>query len=135
MNELTDDQIDALLVAHGKGDDGFHQFARTVIAAHEALRQAGQEPYGWQVAGTRELYTGRYAEIDARASAASIGGVCRAFPLYTAPQSTTPSGYVLVPLEPTPEMLTDTYGLGEKEAVRMYGDMLAAAPRHVAQVK
>lgn len=47
--------------------------------------QVGQEPFGWQVAGTHELHRGRYAELDARASAKSIGGTCMAFPLYTAP--------------------------------------------------
>lgn len=39
-NELTPEEIDDLLVLHGKGDDGFHSFAKAVIAAHEAKRQA-----------------------------------------------------------------------------------------------
>lgn len=31
---LTDEHIDNLLVAHGKGDDGFHSFARAIEKAH-----------------------------------------------------------------------------------------------------
>jgi hypothetical protein len=31
--ELSDGDIDALLVKHGKGDDGFRSFARAIIAA------------------------------------------------------------------------------------------------------
>lgn len=49
-NELTDAAIDALLVAHGKGDDGFHGFARAVIAAHEVLQDDasfGQDAYSF----------------------------------------------------------------------------------------
>lgn len=41
-----------------------------------------QTPYGWQVAGTCELHTGEFAEIDAKASARRIGGTCTAFPLF-----------------------------------------------------
>ena len=40
--------------------------------------------YGWQVAGTRDLHTGDFAETNAKAEAKHIGG--HAFPLYTAPQ-------------------------------------------------
>lgn len=39
--ELTDAALDALLIAHGKGDDGFHGFARAAIKAHEALQALG----------------------------------------------------------------------------------------------
>ncbi|WP_025917528.1 hypothetical protein [Herminiimonas sp. CN] len=31
--ELSDAEIDALLVKHGKGDDGFHAFARAILSA------------------------------------------------------------------------------------------------------
>lgn len=37
---MTGEQIDALLVKHGKGEDGFHSFARALIAAHEAAKPA-----------------------------------------------------------------------------------------------
>ena len=52
MNELTDEQIDALLVLHGKGDDGFHSFARGAIAADRALqasRVAVPATDGWKL--------------------------------------------------------------------------------------
>ena len=39
-----------------------------------------------------------------------------------------PPGYVLVPIEPTQEMLEDTYGLGQKELSRLWDGMIAAAP-------
>lgn len=39
---LTDEQIDNLLVAHGKGDDGFRSFARAIEKEHGILG-AGNE--------------------------------------------------------------------------------------------
>lgn len=60
--------------------------------------KAEQEPYGWQVAGTRELHTGEHAEADARASAKRVGGTCTAFPLYTAPQPVARAAQSIVPV-------------------------------------
>ena len=94
MTELTDEQISHIwdtyvgepTISRPLDSSDKLAFARAVIADHEAQRQDGQEPYGWQVAGTRELHTGEFAEIDAKAEAKCIGGTCKAFPLYTAPQ-------------------------------------------------
>ena len=55
--ELTDGQIDALLVLHGKGDDGFHSFARGAIAADRALQAS------------------RVAELEAQLESVGAGGV------------------------------------------------------------
>jgi hypothetical protein len=54
MNELTDDQIVkiaeremGLIHAGTVGDSNLEDFARAIIAADRALRQAGQEPAGY----------------------------------------------------------------------------------------
>ncbi len=36
------------------------------------------------------MWTGEFAEIDAKAEAARCGGSCYAYPLYTAPPTLTP---------------------------------------------
>lgn len=95
MNELTDEQIDALLVLHGKGDDGFHSFARGAIAADRALQ----------------------------ASRVAVPAT---------------DGWVLVPLEPTAEMLqagqdtpvSESDEDAPEDYKAVYRAMLAAAPRH-----
>ena len=46
--------------------------------------------YGWKVYGVNTLFTGEYAEHDAKAEAKRIGGTCIAFPLYTRPQAREP---------------------------------------------
>ena len=108
MSELTDEQIKETLIAAGyvpqwpSGDihPAAYAGARAIIAADRAQRQAGQELYGWQVAGTRSLHTGEFAEADAKAEAARIGWMGQAFPLYTAPPAAqVPEGYELKPTE------------------------------------
>ena len=98
MNELTDGQIDALLVLHGKGDDGFHSFARGAIAADRALQ----------------------------ASRVAVPAT---------------DGWVLVPLEPTAEMLqagqdapvSESDEDAPEDYKAVYRAMLAAAP-HPQQI-
>ena len=49
-----------------------------------------QEPYGWKVYGVSTLFTGKFAEDDAKAEAKRIGGTCIAFPLYTSKPASKP---------------------------------------------
>ncbi len=49
-----------------------------------------QEPYGWKVYGVSTLFTGKFAEDDAKAEAKLIGGTCIAFPLYTSKPASKP---------------------------------------------
>ena len=49
-----------------------------------------QQPYGWKVYGVNSLFTGKFAEEDAKAEAKRIGGTCIAFPLYTSPPASKP---------------------------------------------
>ena len=49
-----------------------------------------QEPYGWKVYGVNTLFTGKFAEDDAKAEAKRIGGTCIAFPLYTSRPASKP---------------------------------------------
>lgn len=51
-----------------------------------------QEPYGWKVYGVNSLFTGKFAEDDAKAEAKRIGGTCIAFPLYTSPPANANAG-------------------------------------------
>ena len=149
MNELTDEQIDALLVLHGKGDDGFHSFARGAIAADRALQasrvaelEAQLEAVG---ADCESWYKQNQQSID---DANKFGGErdsawaeverLKADALRAA---VAPDSWVLVPLEPTAEMLqagqdtpvseSDEDALEDYKAV--YRAMLAAAP-HPQQI-
>ena len=68
-----------------------------VGAAMSAIRAAlaeqpaqQQEPYGWKVYGVSTLFTGKFAEDDAKAEAKLIGGTCIAFPLYTSKPASKP---------------------------------------------
>jgi hypothetical protein len=45
-----------------------------------------QESYCWKVQGVALVFTGEYAEQEAKATAMRIGGTCQAFPLYVRPQ-------------------------------------------------
>lgn len=54
--------------------------------AEEPVAQPTDEPYGWKVQGVALLFTGEYAEKEAKAAAKRIGGTCEAFPLYVRPQ-------------------------------------------------
>ena len=55
-----------------------------IYAAPQPAEPKALKLYGWQVAGTRDLHTGDFAETNAKAEAKHIGG--HAFPLYTVPQ-------------------------------------------------
>ena len=149
MNELTDGQIDALLVLHGKGDDGFHSFARGAIAADrtlQALRVAELEAQLEAVgADCESWYKQNQQSID---DANKFGGErdsawaeverLKADALRAA---VALDSWVLVPLEPTAEMLqagqdtpvseSDEDALEDYKAV--YRAMLAAAP-HPQQI-
>lgn len=89
------------------------------------------EPYGWAVTGCHSLYRGEWAESTAQAEAKRCGGTAVAFPLYTAPAPAVPSGWKLVPVEPTQEMLA---AVSWPECARTdWEHMLTAAPTPPAQ--
>ena len=44
------------------------------------------EPYGWMVSGTPTVMRGSMAQAIQEQEAKRIGGTCKAFPVYTAPQ-------------------------------------------------
>jgi len=50
------------------------------------LDDAHDDLYCWKVQGVAVVFTGYYAEKEAKAVAKRIGGTCFAFPLYTRPQ-------------------------------------------------
>ena len=75
LGELKDAQINALLVEHGKGDDGFKGFARAIIEADRALHeQISLEAEEWSelyllreaVKGPRGFATWQDAATDER---------------------------------------------------------------------
>lgn len=43
------------------------------------------QPYCWAVHGSWSIYTGNFAELDARAEAKRCGGTTKAFPLFKGP--------------------------------------------------
>lgn len=45
--------------------------------------------YAWAIDGCERIWTGTYAEIDAKAEARRCGGTCKAFPLYENKSSDT----------------------------------------------
>ena len=49
-----------------------------------------QKPHAWAIQACSRMWTGEFAEIDAKAEAARCGGSCYAYPLYTAPPTLTP---------------------------------------------
>lgn len=53
---------------------------------YSSYQTAPRTPYGWQVQGLRDTYKGEFAEKDAKAEAARIGGTACAFPIYIDPQ-------------------------------------------------
>lgn len=149
MNELTDGQIDALLVLHGKGDDGFHSFARGAIAADRALQasrvaelEAQLESVG---ADCESWYKQNQQSIDdankfggERDSAGAEVERLKADALRAA---VAPDSWVLAPLEPTAEMLqagqdtpvSESDEDAPEDYKAVYRAMLAAAPQPEAQ--
>ena len=91
---MTDKKTEALRLAqdwYDSGNEDVEEFAdmiKEVIALVE--QSAKQEPYGWKVYGVNTLFTGKFAEDDAKAEARLIGGTCIAFPLYTSKPASKP---------------------------------------------
>jgi hypothetical protein len=57
--------------------DQLQKFAELIVAA--------PKPFAWAVQGCSMMWSGAFAEDDAKAEAKRIGGTCVAIPLYTAP--------------------------------------------------
>ena len=99
MKELLQQALDALTTAEDYICDIDTNHARSTAsscdAAIEALRaaiaQGESETYGWMRSGGGWVYSGEFAEQDAKTDAKKCGGTCKAFPVYTAPQV---AGYV-----------------------------------------
>ena len=127
---LTNNEIDAAW--EGPTPSGYgksrYDIARAIVATYEA-KLARQEPYCY--------HDGRNIVGKEFASHSDV------FPLYThpAPQQAdrqrVPDSYVLVPVEPTIEMLeamhTESLTFYASEQREAYADMLAAAPEAPAQ--
>lgn len=47
--------------------------------------ESKQEPVAWAVQGCSRMWSGEFAEFDARTEAGRCGGTCYAYPLYTRP--------------------------------------------------
>lgn len=100
---------------------------KAITALHAAIEAAEkQEPFGvWHQGDTED-------ESDFFLGGAVEAGCCeRCIPLYTTPQPAIPDGWQLVPVEPTPEMVsaaTDSRVTDDPWPVGVYKAMLAAAP-------
>ena len=81
---LTPKKANALLICNC--EDAVNSL-REALAEQPAQQQ---EPYGWKVYGVSTLFTGKFAEDDAKAEAKLIGGTCIAFPLYTSKPASKP---------------------------------------------
>lgn len=58
-------------------DASWHVVGPLVLATRPTA-----EPFGWMVTGGTTIYTGEYAEVDARCEAIHCGGTAEAIPLY-----------------------------------------------------
>ena len=54
-------------------------------------QEPAQEPVAWAVQGCAKMWSGEFAEIDAKAEAKRIGGTCVAYALYTTPPAAQPA--------------------------------------------
>lgn len=128
-NESTDEEeINAL----------FPLRTEASIAAHEAQRQAGQEPYAYAVYFPDQPSEELVHDLD-DLSGDLTNREHTITPLYTAPQPVIPKGYVLAPLEPTPEMVQACDAkyvprIALPIYVAAYKTMLAAAPQPITKV-
>jgi hypothetical protein len=83
-DKLQEPEREALKLALEALDAYDYGAARIII--HEALAQPAQEPMAaWAVQGCSKMWSGEFAEIDAKAEAKRIGGTCIAYALYTQP--------------------------------------------------
>lgn len=48
------------------------------------------KPVVWAIQGCSHMWSGQFAEMDAKAEARRVGGSCHAYPLYAAPQERKP---------------------------------------------
>jgi transposase len=76
----------SVLIAHGVLGkviaDRYNVGRRTIYSALARLEAETQEPHAWAIQGCSRMWTGEYAEIDAKAEASRCGGTCYAYPLY-----------------------------------------------------
>ena len=94
--ELLKQALEALQLC-ANGEDDVLLTREALSALRQALEQPTvkdclkvepkqeQEPYGWKVQGVALVFTGEYAEQEAKAAAKRMGGTCQAFPLYVRP--------------------------------------------------
>ena len=97
---------------------------RETIAALEADLAAKVEPVAYRYKFTADLQW-QYTENKEHAHRLAI-----VEPVYATPQQAVPAGFVLVPIEPTEEMLDAAYnGRYSGGMSAMYSNMIAAAPK------
>ena len=68
--------------------EGFNDACKPAPTVKDCLKvepKQEQDPYGWKVQGVALVFTGEYAEEEAKATAKRIDITCEAFPLYTEP--------------------------------------------------
>jgi len=59
--------------------------ARLKAAAKQTFDSHHQEPHGWMMQGSNQVFKGEHAELDSKAEAKRCGGTCYAYPIYTKP--------------------------------------------------
>lgn len=105
-----------------------------VAKLRAAMKQ--HEPVAWVVPPSRHPHWGGYAMQYSAWEVRQCGGTAKAAPLYglhgAQPAPSVPTGWKLVPVEPTPAMITAALEASDMLNVRRvlacYDAMLAAAP-------
>jgi uncharacterized protein YbdZ (MbtH family) len=105
-------------------------------SAWQAARQSSQsEPVAWKLIGTdgkRSAVTDSIENVAEAIKLNSVGREINVIPLYAAPQQAIPSGWKLVPIEPTKEMVIAGFAkmleVGKRETAEHYRAMIAASP-------
>ena len=134
MNELTDEQIEAVINAlpgiYFTEQSENVYMARAIIAADRAQRQAGQEPAAFDVQA--EQIKRMQEVIDCLVEQKAAYAEAWSAMLATPPAAPVPEGFKLVPLEPTDAMCLAAVKASLRNpainGLAQYRAMLAAAP-------